>query len=74
MTMLALSAVLDVAQKNQKILLTSYGSGAGADSFLFETTELLVEKRNTWHDFVNDKITHGKNVTYSGYINLIDRK
>lgn len=38
---LALIAVLRQAQAGKKILLTSYGSGAGADSFILETTTLL---------------------------------
>jgi len=40
-SLLALTAVLDIAQAGVKILLCSYGSGAGADAFLFETTAAL---------------------------------
>src|SRR3972149_7455311 len=31
---LALSAILDIAKPGQKIFMTSYGSGAGRDSFV----------------------------------------
>ncbi|HIH22052.1 MAG TPA: hydroxymethylglutaryl-CoA synthase [Candidatus Diapherotrites archaeon] len=42
-SLLGLTAVLDVAKAGQKILVTSYGSGAGSDSFVFTTTKRLEE-------------------------------
>lgn len=36
-----LAATLDVAKPNQKIFFVSYGSGAGADGFVFQTTKNL---------------------------------
>lgn len=44
-SLLGLCSVLAVAKPNQLIFLTSYGSGAGADSFILKTTELLPEVR-----------------------------
>lgn len=44
-SLLALTAVLDIAPASSKILVCSYGSGSGADVFLFETTEHLETQR-----------------------------
>ncbi len=38
-----LAAVLDEAGPDELILITSFGSGAGSDSFVFRTTERLAE-------------------------------
>jgi hydroxymethylglutaryl-CoA synthase len=42
---IGLAAVLDIAKPEERILITSYGSGAGSDSYLLRTTSQLVEKR-----------------------------
>jgi len=39
-----LAAILDVAQPDDLILITSFGSGAGSDSFVLRATELLQER------------------------------
>ncbi len=43
---LGLSAILDIAKPGQKILMTSYGSGAGSDAFVFNVTDLITERQN----------------------------
>ena len=68
-SMIGLAAVLDVAKPGDRIMLTSFGSGAGSDSFLIIATDKLEEKRNrvkTVESFVNDKeyIEYGKYVKY----------
>jgi len=40
-----LAAVLDEAAPGDRILITSFGSGAGSDSFALRATELLPERR-----------------------------
>lgn len=42
---IGLAAVLDVAKPNERILIVSYGSGAGSDAYAFITTSQITEKR-----------------------------
>lgn len=40
-----LGSVLDIAEPDQRILMVSYGSGAGSDAYLLRTTSQILEKR-----------------------------
>jgi hydroxymethylglutaryl-CoA synthase len=44
--MIGLTAILDLAQPEDRILMVSYGSGAGSDAFDLLVTERILEKRN----------------------------
>lgn len=43
---LGLTAVLDVAEPGDHVLLVSYGSGAGSDAFILKVTERIKEVQN----------------------------
>jgi hydroxymethylglutaryl-CoA synthase len=44
-SLVGLAAVLDVAKPDERILIASYGSGAGSDAYLLRTTSQLLDKR-----------------------------
>ena len=72
-SMIGLASVLDVAQPNDRIFVTSYGSGAGSDSFDITVTQhikkLHREKAPTVAELIANKqyIDYG---TYSKFTNL----
>ncbi len=46
-SLLGLASVLDIAKPDQKIFFVSYGSGAGSDGFIFQTTKKIIEKQKS---------------------------
>jgi hydroxymethylglutaryl-CoA synthase len=44
--MVGLTAILDIAEPDQHILLVSYGSGAGSDAISFRTTDQIKERQS----------------------------
>ncbi len=44
-SLVGLAAILDIAKADDRILVASYGSGAGSDAYLLRTTSQLLDKR-----------------------------
>lgn len=69
--LIGLTAVLDIARPGDRILVTSFGSGAGSDAFALEVTEAMAERRDrapcTEHYIARrTKIDYGLYVRYRG--------
>ena len=68
-----LAAVLDVAEPGDLILITSFGSGAGSDSFILKATELLPERRGL-APTVRSMLDHPRRyLTYGEYAQLREK-
>lgn len=68
-SVLGLANILDIAKPGERILLTSFGSGAGSDSFSMVVEDSIVDKRKTApsvEEFIKDK----KYVDYSNYVKM----
>ena len=63
---IGLAAVLDVAKPDERVLLVSYGSGAGSDAYAFITTSQILEKRERQKFTVHHQIEN-ENVEYVDY-------
>jgi hydroxymethylglutaryl-CoA synthase len=68
-----LAAVLDVSMPEERILMVSYGSGAGSDAYIFTVTDKILEKKGRTVPIV-DQINHPKReyVNYSTYRKIKD--
>lgn len=65
---LALANVLDHAKPNKKILIVSYGSGAGSDAFIFETTKYLKDLQSKATNTLDSQI---KSLTQLDLVNYL---
>jgi hydroxymethylglutaryl-CoA synthase len=66
-SMLGLSAVLDEAKAGNRILVTSYGSGAGSDSFAITVTDKIEAARDKAPK-TKDYIARKRYIDYATYI------
>lgn len=64
-SMLVLVNILEQAKPGERILMTSFGSGAGSDSFLFKATNNIknLKKSRTMRSYIEDK----KYISYAEY-------
>lgn len=73
-SILGLAAVLDIAKPDQKIFLCSYGSGAGSDAFVIETTKELEKYQRKKTVKVADQIRQKEYIDYSSIIKILMSK
>ncbi len=64
-SMVGLAAILDIAKPGTKIFMCSYGSGAGSDAFVFETTPLLKKFQGKNKNSVQSQIQNKQMIDYS---------
>jgi hydroxymethylglutaryl-CoA synthase len=63
------TAVLDIAQPGQRILVTSYGSGAGSDAFIFRITDAITARQKL-APATQDYIVRREEIDYGRYVRL----
>jgi hydroxymethylglutaryl-CoA synthase len=66
---IGLTAILDIAQPGDNILMVSFGSGAGSDAFSITVTEAIRERRDLalhTRDYI-DRRTQIDYATYARY-------
>jgi len=71
-SLVGLASVLDVAKPGDRIILTSYGSGAGSDSFDITITENMNNLNRKNAPLVSDMIKNKEYIDYGTYAKLTD--
>ncbi|MEM4284151.1 MAG: hydroxymethylglutaryl-CoA synthase [Candidatus Caldarchaeum sp.] len=71
-SMIGLAKVLDIAKPGQRIVMTSYGSGAGSDSFVLTVCDGVEEKRGRGPSF-SQLLSRRKPIDYSTYLKFRDK-
>jgi hydroxymethylglutaryl-CoA synthase len=66
-SLMGLAAVLDISKPKQKIFFVSYGSGAGSDGFVFETTKAILQKQKNTTP-VSKQIVDKIYISYQAYL------
>lgn len=66
---IGLSAILDQAQLGERILMVSFGSGAGSDAMVIQTTEKLLERQDQAPK-TQDYIARRTEIDYAQYTRM----
>jgi hydroxymethylglutaryl-CoA synthase len=69
---LGLTAILDVAEPGNRVLVASYGSGAGSDAMSFQITE-AIEERKGRAPLTRDYIARRVGVDYATYARYVGK-
>jgi hydroxymethylglutaryl-CoA synthase len=67
--MIGLAATLDIAQPGDRILMVSFGSGAGSDAFSLRVTERIAERRDLAPKTA-DYIARRTQIDYATYVRM----
>lgn len=73
-SLLGLAKVLDTAKPDQKIFVCSYGSGAGSDAFIVETTKHLLDFQKNTLSTVKKQIEAKRPIDYPSYVKIFKSK
>jgi len=65
--LIGLTAVLDVAEPGDRILLVSYGSGAGSDAFSIRVTDAITDRKGR-APFTLDYVDRRVEIDYATYV------
>jgi hydroxymethylglutaryl-CoA synthase len=66
-SILGLTAILDIAKPGDRILLVSYGSGAGSDAMVLRATDLIAERQGRAPK-TEDYIARRTEIDYATYV------
>ncbi len=64
---LGLANVLDSAAPGERVLVVSYGSGAGSDAFDITVTDSMAKYPREHDDLVETRIAYSKSIDYATY-------
>jgi hydroxymethylglutaryl-CoA synthase len=67
--MIGLTAVLDIAEPGDNILMVSFGSGAGSDAFSLHVTEAIRERQGRAYK-TQEYIARRTEIDYGTYVRL----
>jgi hydroxymethylglutaryl-CoA synthase len=66
-SLIGFSAILDAAQPGARVLMVSYGSGAGSDAFVWQTTDSLPRRQPLACKTI-DYVTRRQPIDYGTYV------